>query len=199
MELSSPIRKRIHHWNTPGHAHELTFSCYRRQDYFSDGKACELFMDEVGKAREFYSFRLWAYVIMPNHVHLLIWPVLEKYDISKILSGIKGVMAKQYRKYLLETSSANHGGFLTGTGETASFTFWQPGGGFDRNLWNAKAIHDSIKYIESNPVRKKKVGAPEEWQWSSAFGRTYGIGLVPDEFHAPVLMHNAQSQRIGIV
>jgi len=53
------------------------------------------------------------------------------------------------------------------------FRFRQARGGFDRNLWNTKAIHSSINYIEYNPVRAGLVNAPEEWQWSSAHTRRH--------------------------
>jgi hypothetical protein len=75
----------------------------------------------------------------------------------------------------------------------------QKGGGFDRNLWNAKAIHDSIGYIEANPVRSRLVAAPEEWKWSSAYARVHSKEIVPDTFALPVVLKNPQAQRIGRV
>jgi len=41
--------KKLKHYNTPGHAHELTFSCYRRKDYQKDPVACEIFLFELEK------------------------------------------------------------------------------------------------------------------------------------------------------
>ena len=74
-------------------------------------------------------------------------------------------------------------------GDTAFLIrFWQAGGGFDRNLWNAKAIHSSVNYIEYNPVRAGLVNAPEDWQWSSARTRYTNKGLLPDNLDIPVLM-----------
>jgi len=43
------------------------------------------------------------------------------------------------------------------------FRVWEPGGGFDRNLWSVKAIHYTIRYIEGNPVRAELVVNPEDW------------------------------------
>jgi len=74
------------------------------------------------------------------------------------------------------------------TGGKTVFRFWQAGGGFDINLWSAKAIHSSIKYIEANPVRKELVEQPEDWKWSSAKTRKYQEGLISDEVDIPVLM-----------
>ena len=193
------IRKKLHHYNTPGHAHELTFSCYRRQSYFNDPKACQLLLEELDRSRNIYNFKLWAYVIMPHHVHLLLWPLQERYDIGKITSGIKGAMAKRLRRYLLEHNRQQHDTFLIKDNEEKRFVFWQKGGGFDRNLWNAKAIHDSIGYIEANPVWSRLVASPEEWQWSSAYTRVYKKGPIPDTFALPVVFKNPQAQRIGNV
>ena len=191
--------KKLHHWNTPGHAHELTFSCYRRADYLCDDNACVMFIEELEKSRRIYSFKLWAYVLMPSHVHLLIWPENTVYDIAKILSGTKGIMSKRYRSFLQETKRVRHDDFCINKRGKQSFIFWQPGGGFDRNLWNAKAVHNSIKYIENNPVRHRLVASPADWKWSSAYARCHKTGLEPDEFTAPVLLPDAQSQRIGLV
>jgi putative transposase len=47
--------------------------------------------------------------------------------------------------------------------EQSRFVFWQKGGGFDRNFWNAKAIHDLIRYIEANPERFHLVSTANEW------------------------------------
>ena len=44
------LRKKIHHWNTPGHAHELTFSCHRRSKYFTDAIANEMLIEELEKS-----------------------------------------------------------------------------------------------------------------------------------------------------
>ena len=68
------------------------------------------------------------------------------------------------------------------------FRFWQAGGGFDRNLWNANAIHNAIKYIEHNPVRAGLVKKAEEWKWSSAHARHTNEGLLPEDLDIPILM-----------
>ena len=187
------------HYNTPGHAHELTFSCYRRKTFFDDFEACQLFLEELDRSRDIYSFKLWAYVVMPHHVHLLLWPLHSNYAIGKILSGIKGIMAKRYRKYLIKNNRALHDTFLLTINKQQKFVFRQKGGGFDGNLWNAKAVHDSIGYIEANPVRSRLVASPDEWKWSSAHARAHRKGVVPDTVALPVVLENPQAQRIAII
>jgi putative transposase len=199
--MNKPNFKTLKHYNTPGHAHELTFSCYRRQNYLNDHVACELFLSELEKTRDEHQFRIWAYVLMPNHVHLLIWPMNETYAIDRILNNFKGKAAKKYRDFILATQPAKFNEFTVkdNSKKREVFRFWQPGGGFDRNLWNAKAIHDSIGYIEANPVRKKLSATPGEYRWSSANARVNNVGLIPDRFDLRVVMLDPQQQRIGIL
>ena len=52
--------KKLKHYNYRGHAHELTFSCYRRQDHLRDPVACDLLLDEMEHARQELRFRIWA-------------------------------------------------------------------------------------------------------------------------------------------
>ncbi len=54
-----------------GHLHFLTFSCYRRLPLLQSVRARDLFVKELGKVREEFDFQLIGYVVMPEHVHLL--------------------------------------------------------------------------------------------------------------------------------
>jgi putative transposase len=139
---SAHKHKALKHYNTPGHVHELTFCCYHRYDYLGDATACELFLSELERCRAEHDFKLWAYVLMPNHVHLLIWPCQNIYDIARILNDTKGRIAKQYRDCLLEKDADKFKKFLVldKSKNREVFRFWQTGGGFDRNLWNGWPI-----------------------------------------------------------
>ena len=86
------------HYNIPYHAHELTFSCYHRYNYLNDHVLCEFFIEEPGLVKESLYFKIWSFVLMPNHVHLLIYPINETYDISTILQHIKGKCSSRYRQ-----------------------------------------------------------------------------------------------------
>jgi putative transposase len=173
-------RKKNHHYNTPGHAHGLTFCCFRHDDYFADPVACDLFVEVLNESRKVYRYSLWAYVVMPDHVHLLIWPNDANYDIAKIDSGIKGIASKRYRAYLRENDRDRYCRFIVISRGKETFRFWQPGGGYDRNLWNTGPVYRVIRYIETNPVKAGIVDSPEKYRWSSAWARMTGEGAVPD-------------------
>ena len=172
------VRQLYHnrHFNTPGHAHELTFSCYYRKPYFNDSSACKILLEEIESARQLFNFDLWAYVIMPNHVHLLFWPKKSEYDIAEIQRTIKGRTARRYSEWVQENDCSLYETFKVKDHGEMRFRFWQRGGGFDRNLWNNRPIYDSILYIENNPVRKGFVAKAGAWEWSSGYkGNTNSI------------------------
>ena len=69
--------------------------------------------------------------------------------------------------------------------------FWQPGGGYDRNITSTEALRAVIEYIHANPVRRGLVARAEDWEWSSA--RWYaGLRPVKLEMDQDVLMELAR-------
>ena len=185
---NTKFRKKLKRYNLPYHARELTFSCFRRYPYFNDSIACFTFLDLLSLARIKYDFELWAYVIMPDHIHLLIWPKKEGHIVPKVLHSVKGKTARQYKNHLILHTPEIFGALCIEKRGMKKFQFWQPGGGYDRNLWNAKPIHSAIEYIEHNPVRAGLAASSDQWRWSSSWARKHQCGLIPDELNIPMLM-----------
>ena len=86
-------RRHRRAFNDVGHAHELTFSCYHQFPFLKADRTCQWFCDSVQTAREQLDFDLWAYVLMPEHVHLIIRPRQRVYEIAEILQAIKEPVA----------------------------------------------------------------------------------------------------------
>jgi REP element-mobilizing transposase RayT len=93
-------------------------------------------------------YRLSAYVVMSNHVHILVWPTAL---LSRITKSIKGYTARECNK------------LLGRTGEK----FWQDES-FDHSVRNEDEFYRIKRYIERNPVKARLVETPEDWPWSSA-------------------------------
>ena len=93
------------------------------------------------------SYCLFAWVVMPNHVHLVLKPTCPLPDIMRWLKG----------------ATSNRANRLLGTTGTA---FWQREY-FDRWIRSDQQLNSVIAYVEENPVRKGLVASPEEWPWSS--------------------------------
>ncbi len=174
--------KRCHRWNDAGHAHELTFSCYRNQPFLSKDRTCGYLVDAILAAKAKHVFDLWAYVFMPDHVHLIIYPQQESYSIPTILHAIKRPVSRRAIAYL---KSENPDGLrLLATGaQRDPYRFWQKGGGYDRNIRKLSTIMEMIRYIHNNPVRKNLVALPDQWHYSSAADwQKTGHGPLPIDF-----------------
>jgi len=91
---------------------------------------------------------LHAYVVMPNHVHILIDPVAP---LRRITAGIKGVSARDANKALARKGRP----------------FWQDES-FDHWIRDSAQFHRIRNYIEQNPVKAGLTAKAEDWQWSSA-------------------------------
>jgi putative transposase len=161
--------KTCQRWNQPGDAHELTFGTFGGYKLLARERTCRWLVDTIAKARLRHDFAVIAYVIMPEHVHLLLLPRRTAYDISTILKAIKFPVAWRARRFLESTRSiwlsklADHG--RTGRG---TFRFWQRGGGYDRNVQNYETLGSMVDYIHNNPVRRGLCAQTTDWEWSSA-------------------------------
>ncbi|MCA9269226.1 MAG: transposase, partial [Planctomycetales bacterium] len=87
--------KTCRRYNDAGHAHALTFTCFHGRPFLSRDRARNWTVQAIAQAAEKHEFDVWAYVVMPEHVHLLISPRLADYDISLILATIKQSVARR--------------------------------------------------------------------------------------------------------
>jgi putative transposase len=126
----------------------------------------------IDKVMTELQFQLVAFVFMPEHVHLLVNPLLPEPSIADFLRRVKQPYSAEIRR-LLEASGAPLLKRLTirerpGKRVSEVFRYWQEGPGFDRNLNTSKAILASIDYIHNNPVVRKLCKKAVDWKWSSA-------------------------------
>lgn len=165
MEPHRKLRKAL---NCPGHAHALNFTCNHGLRLLDHDELRLLFLQHLDVARTRWDFHVWAYVLMPEHVHVLIYPQQEVYDISKILLAIK----KPFSRRALAWFEQHHPTVVEkltirlASGCTERH-FWEEGGGYDRNIRTAKAAWREINYIHLNPVRRGMVENRADWRWSS--------------------------------
>ena len=166
--MNPPHRKRKVTYNIPGHAHFLTYSCYRRYPLLSKDRSRGWVVEAIQKARDQFDFAIWAYVIMPEHVHLLIRPRQASYSVERILAALKRPVSSRAKAFLTSVENTHWLERLTvREGKETVFRFWQTGGGHDHNLWNDRPVLGVIDYIHANPVRRGLVAQPTEWVWSS--------------------------------
>ncbi len=175
-------RRQLHRFEQPHHARFLTFSCYQSLPLLGHPKIRDTFTDRLSQVREAMDFRLYAYVIMPNHVHLLLSTHHPTLTVKRILSALKPHFAQKVIQRWRELGAND---VLESITDTNSVTrFWQPGGGYDRNIVSDSELFEKIDYIHANPIRQGLVKIAEEWKWSSAnwySGKRVGPRIDPVE------------------
>ena len=164
-----PHRKRCRRMNTPGQAHYLTFSCYKRQPFLARDRTRQWFIQALDLSRSKHAFDLWAYVIMPEHAHVILFPTRDDYSISAILATLKLSVTRKALMYV----QTHAPGFLSRMADdrmdgSVNYRFWQTGGGYDRNLISSQEIWEKIEYLHNNPVNRNLSSRGDEWLWSSA-------------------------------
>ena len=162
------FRKRRRRFDEPGHARELTFSCYHGYQFLSRDRTRLWFLEELESARRKWSFDLWAYVLMPEHVHVLICPRGAKLEAGKIAGQIKESVARRAIAHIEANAPEWLSRITVREGQRIRRRFWQPGGGYDRNVVEPSTAHEMIAYLHANPVRRGLVALAEDWEWSSA-------------------------------
>lgn len=125
--------------------HFITFSCFHRLPLLEEPNPKHVFEAILEQTRARHQARIYAYVLMPEHVHLL-------------MNEPDSISVAQFLKALKQTASRK----LKGDRDR----FWQDRY-FDRNIRGESARSEVIRYIHRNPVKRGLVSSPEEYCWSS--------------------------------
>jgi REP element-mobilizing transposase RayT len=136
-----------------------TFTAYETQldaagfgpTWLSDDRIAQVVVDALAfRQTELKLYELMAWVIMPNHVHIV---VDSSAPVAKITKAIKNFTAKRANEILDRTGQP----------------FWQYES-YDHWVRDRYELPKVIGYVESNPVKAGFVDRVENWRWSSAYG-----------------------------
>ena len=190
-------RKRCKRYDNENDAHCLTFSCFRRLPLLGRERSRGWMLDSLRLGQKQKKYDLWAYVIMPEHVHVVLLPH-PGVKISQILSTLKQPVSKIAILWLKENSPH----FLSRIEDVQpngrrSHRFWQRGGGYDRNLRSLADVYEKIDYIHNNPVRRGLIDKADTWIWSSCRAWETGVEepLALDRDSLPTLGPNEVRKR----
>ncbi|ERR1700722_4103855 len=140
------------------HLHFVTFSCYQRLAYLKTPRLRDLFEAALEQTKSRHSFHVMGYVVMPEHVHLLLSEP-PKEALAVALQSLKLYVVKRARRA----------------------PFWQPRY-YDFNVFSAAKQMEKLNYMHWNPVKRGLVENPEDWRWSScSYYKTGAQGAVTIE------------------
>jgi len=160
-----PAMKRFH---VEGHIYYITTNIYKRLPIFTHPSFIIPLYDSLHFYRHQYAFRLLGYVIMPDHIHLMLWPTSEV-SVSDFMRDFKTFTAKRIiRQAQVEQNQPwpahfSQSGQETGRGENKVWqdSYW------DVNVFSNQFVRQKLNYIHRNPLRSGLVTKPEDYPYSS--------------------------------
>jgi len=153
--------------------HFLTCSCYHRQPWLASARRRDLFLEIFEEVRQRYQIVVVGYVVMPDHIHLLISEP-ETGTPSTVMQVVKQRFARRVLEAvcnptLAENARVGHPGPRPGHPEHV----WQKRF-YDFHVWNESKRVEKLRYMHRNPVKEGLVPEPEQWLWSSYRSYAYG-------------------------
>jgi len=148
-----------------GHLHFLTFSCYRRLPLLRAARTRDLFLKTLDEVRGHFQFVIVGYVVMPEHVHLLIGEP-ETGTPSKVLQVLKQRVSKAVRRRSRRRVPKSQLPLWDEAERPGPRNFWQHRF-YDFNEWSERKKNEKLHYMHMNPVKRGLVAEPKLWAWSS--------------------------------
>jgi putative transposase len=162
-------------------SHFLTFSCYHRLPYLERMHMQNAFLYALEQSRRRFKMNVYAYVVMPEHIHLLVSEPAEG-ALAKAMQMLKMSVSIQARKQ--------------GERIAGELPFWQTRY-FDHNVRNHEGFLTQLRYIHRNPVKRGLCAKPEDWPWSSFRAWALGeVGVV--EVESEMVAARREAQRRGV-
>jgi putative transposase len=158
------LPKNLKRYYGKGDLHFITFSCYRRLRLLGTARARDVFVKALEEVRKKIGFQLAGFVVMPEHVHLLVGEP-KTGNPSTVVHSLKLRVSKRMRQETRERVGEQRAVSL-GEGELELAQFWQKRF-YDFNVYSARKRREKIEYMHQNPVKRGLVEDPKDWVWSS--------------------------------
>lgn len=170
-----PPRLQRHYGS--GYLHFITTSCYHRRPLLNTPHRRDLFLETLEQVRRSYHFIIAGYVVMPEHIHLLISEP-ERGDPSTVMQVLKQRFARKLPRVVSESALLELD------------RVWQRRF-YDFVVWNPHKRAEKLNYMHQNPVKRGLVSEPEHWAWSSYRHYAYGEA-------GPVLVNEQQPAKMMV-
>ena len=160
--------RRLHRYYGAGYFHFITTSCYQRRPLLDSAANRTLFLDVLEQVRRRYRFVVVGYVVMPEHVHLLISEP-ERGNPSIVMQALK----QGFARHLLRQLRAKSTNDALRNLPFDEGHIWQRRF-YDFVVWTDRKPIEKLRYMHRNPVAPGLVLEPDQWAWSSFRHYAYG-------------------------
>ena len=162
--------KRLHRYYGAGYSHFLTTSCDQCLPLLGSTKNRDLFLRVLEQVRRRYRFVVIGYVVMPEHVHLLLTEP-ERGNPSVVMQALKQGFAQRVLSRLRKSEHSHQLSLWSGPVQRGCI--WQPRF-YDFVVFSEKKRIEKLRYMHRNPVKRGLVLAADQWVWSSYRHYAYG-------------------------
>jgi putative transposase len=162
------MRRHLKRYYDAGTYIFITCGCYRRQPLLGTPRRRDLLLTVLEQVRRRYQFVVAGYVVMPEHIHLLISEPLEKTP-STVMQALKLGFARR----VLAQERRQRNPAQAVLFDRAPQHIWQKRF-YDFNVWTEPKRIEKLRYMHRNPVKRGLAASPELWRWSSF--RAYFLG-----------------------
>jgi putative transposase len=158
--------------------HFITCSCYHRLPLLGAKATRNLFLSILSDVRDRYDFALLGYVVMPEHIHLLISEPRGGTP-STVMQVLKQRVSRAVRRRKRRRAPPGQMRLWDEVPVPRCRRFWQRRF-YDFNVWTRKKRNEKMNYMHFNPVKRGLAAHPKDWLWSSyLFYSTGERGVCP--------------------
>lgn len=178
---------RLHRYYGAGYLHFVTTSCYQRRPVLGNPQNRALFLEVLEQVRRSYHFVVVGYVVMPEHVHLLLSEP-ERGNPSVVMQALKQRFARKLLRKLRSGADSRQGELWSATLDEGHI--WQRRF-YDFVVFTEKKRVEKLRYMHRNPGKRGLVLEPQQWPWSSY--RHYADGE-----RGPVLVNEPRKAELQV-
>jgi putative transposase len=179
---------RLHRYYGAGYLHFITTSCYQRRPLLGSSRNRDLLLQVLERVRKRYRFVVVGYVVMPEHVHLLLGEP-ERGNPSLVMQALKQGFARRLLR-ILRSALDPRQGRLAADAALEEGHIWQHRF-YDFVVFTERKRIEKLRYMHRNPVKRRIVLEPQHWAWSSF--RHYADGV-----HGPVLVNEPRKAELQV-
>ena len=183
----SRVPTKLHRYYGAGYLHFITTSCYQRRPLLGVARNRDLFLQILEQVRRRFQCVVVGYVVMPEHVHLLLSEP-KRENPSVVMASLKQSFARRILQTLRSRSGPSQSGLWSASLKHGHI--WQPRF-YDFVVFTEKKRIEKLRYMHRNPVKRGLVLEPEEWEWSSFRHNANGE-------RGPVLVNEPQKAELQV-
>ena len=162
-------------YDEPGHTHFWTISCYRRLQFFHDDGMKRVVIEALRTLQTTLGVCLVGYLVMPEHVHVLLYPHARGTDvpipIGNVLQVFKQYVGRLGKERLRDVWRRHQRLWSEPLNRWAKGSFDKQEvmntRGYDRNIFTERELREKLDYCHKNPITRGLVGDAADWKWSS--------------------------------